>query len=124
MRFNKTYGTLLLLSVTVITACEHKDKKTKDGTPVFKGLYSFEPGAKLFQFCGRQGQYWTVDSSAQLELKYAQLVSFEQSGTPVYVEVRGYKTKSATNGDAAAYDSTLVVKKVIKIAKDIPAGCK
>ncbi|GAA4095317.1 hypothetical protein [Mucilaginibacter panaciglaebae] len=125
MRLNKTSGILLLLAMTVVTACNHKDKKTEArAREVFKGLYSFAPGAKLFQFCGGQSQYWAADSSAQLELKYSQLINFEQSGTQVYAEVEGYKTKSATNGEAAAYDSTLIVKKVIKITKDIPEGCK
>jgi hypothetical protein len=125
MRLNKTSGVLLLLAMTGLTACRYKDRKAEASAAIiFKGLYSFAPGAKLFQFCGKQNQFWAVDSSAQLELKYTQLISFEQSGTQVYAEVEGYKTKSAANGDAAAYDSTFVIKKVIKITKDIPAGCK
>lgn len=125
MRLNKTFGFLLLLCITAVAACKHKDKKITANMPViFKGLYSFAPGAKLFQFCGNQKQFWAVDSSAQLEVKYAQLISFELSGTQVYTEIEGYKTKSAANGDAAAYDSTFVIKKLIKITKDIPATCR
>lgn len=138
MRLTKIYGGLFLLAITVVVACHGKTENSEDNVTdtaaqtvakpnepvILKGIYSFAPGAKLFQFCGRPSQFWAVDSSAELELKYSQIYGFEQSGSPVYAEVEGYKTKSASNGDAAAYDSTLVVKKVIKITKDIPADCK
>lgn len=138
MRLTKIYGVLFLLATTVTVACHGNAGNGDDSAAdtaartvvkpnepvILKGIYSFAPGAKLFQFCGRQSQFWAVDSSAQLELKYSQIYGFEQSGSPVYAEVEGYKTKSASNGDAAAYDSTIVVKKVLKITKDIPADCK
>lgn len=138
MRLQKTYSLLLLLAMMTLFACHHNadnaettavDSVAKnEGKPnapiVFKGTYSFAPGAKLFQYCNSKTQLWAVDSSAELELKYSQIYGFEQSGTPVYAEVEGYKTKSAKSGDAAAYDSTIVVKKVLKITKDIPADCK
>ena len=133
----KNISIALLLAMSVFTACHQKAENGEasagttaqtQGTPnapiVFKGTYSFAPGAKIFQYCNKQKQFWTVDSSAQLELKYSQLITFEQSGTPVYTEVEGYKIKSVASGDAAAYDSTIIVKKVLKLTKDIPADCK
>lgn len=123
--------------MTVFAACQPDAKQGADATEtatkasgnpnapvIFKGTYSFAPGAKIFQFCNQAKQFWAVDSSAQLELRYSQLITFEQSGTPVYTEIEGYKIKSATTGDAAAYDSTIVVKKVLKLTKDLPADCK
>jgi len=65
-----------------------------------------------------------ADSSAQLELKYSQLISFEKQGEPVYIEVEGIQIPSAKDGAQGAYERTLIVKKVKKITKEIPAGCK
>jgi len=138
MQLKKIHGILLLLAMTAVAACRQKADNNETGTAdstaqvvgksnttvVFKGTYSFAPGAKVLQLCGSKSQLWAVDSSAQLELKYSQIYSFEQSGTPVYAEVEGYKTKSENTGEAAAYDSTVVVKKVLKMTKDIPADCK
>lgn len=138
MRLSKIYSVSLLLAMTaLVAACGHKAQNGENATQtqpgaqgkpnapiVFKGIYSYAPGAKLFQFCGQKSQFWAIDSSAQLELNYTHIYNFEQSGLPVYAEVEGYKTKSESNGDAAAYDSTIVVKKVLKLTKDIPAGCK
>jgi hypothetical protein len=39
----------------------------------------------------------------------------------VYIEAEGKKIKSAAG---VAFDSTLVVTKLINITKDIPANCK
>jgi hypothetical protein len=51
-------------------ACKHKaDKKETQASHVIKGLYSFEPGAKTFQPCGSQTEFWVADSCAQLELE-------------------------------------------------------
>ncbi|NNU34245.1 hypothetical protein HK413_08975 [Mucilaginibacter sp. S1162] len=103
-------------------SCKHKaDQKEKHTPNIFKGLYSFEPGAKTFRPCGTQTDFWVADSCAQLELKYAQLISFEKYGDRVYIEAEGNKIKSAAG---VAFDSTVVVTKLIKITKDIPAGCK
>ncbi|MDB5156175.1 MAG: hypothetical protein JWR50_882 [Mucilaginibacter sp.] len=136
MRFTKVYIFFALLVMIVMVACNHKsDKKTgqeqgqavakPDTTPVtLKGLYSFAPGAKTFQACGKQTEFWVADSSAQLELQYAQVITFEQHGDPVYVEVEGRKIKSAKGGEGAAYDSTLIVKKLLKLTKEIPVDCK
>jgi len=136
MRLIKGQLFFALLGMIAIAACNHgPDKKAEqeqgqtvakpDTTPItLKGLYSFAPGAKTFQACGKQTELWVTDSSAQLELQYSQAVSFEQQGDQVYVEVEGRKVKSAKGGAGAAYDSTLIVKKLIKLTKDIPANCK
>lgn len=136
MRFTKVHIFFALLVMIVMIACNHgPDKKAEqdqgqktakpDTTPVtFKGLYSFAPGAKTFQVCGNKTEFWVADSSAQLELQYAQVITFEQHGEPVYVEVEGRKIKSAKSGEGAAYDSTLIVKKLLKLTKEIPADCK
>ncbi|MES2809094.1 MAG: hypothetical protein V4619_10740 [Bacteroidota bacterium] len=115
-----------MIFIAVATSCKSKpDKKGDEQTPVtIKGIYTFEPGAKLFTPCGKSTQHWVVDSSAQLELQYSQQVSFEQKGLPVYVEVDGYFSNAITDTDGASYDRTLIVKKLIKITKDIPADCK
>jgi hypothetical protein len=60
-----------------------------------------------------------ADNSGQLELKYTQL-KFEKAYEPVYIEVEGVKVRSGKDGLGAEYDSTLVVKKLIKITKEIP----
>jgi copper homeostasis protein (lipoprotein) len=120
----KTHIFLALLISVSLFSCKSKPDKNYTVSPlVIKGIYSCAPGAKTFQACSKQTEFWVADSSAQLELKYSQLVSFEKPGEPVYIEVEGEKIKSATVGNAA-YDSTLVVKKLIKITKDIPADCK
>ncbi|WP_214073864.1 hypothetical protein [Mucilaginibacter sp. dw_454] len=127
MRTGRLYFMLMFTVMIIVTACKHKtnsDKGSAQVRPVFKGIYSCEPGAKLFQVCNQQGQFWVADSSKQLELQYSQIVNFEQAGQPVYIEVEGNMSKSVKNGDGGAYDSTLTVKKVIKITKDIPADCK
>ena len=134
MRVKNLFVVLLLLAMATFAACQSDvksgevdsaaQKLGKLNMQVFKGTYSFAPGAKIFQFCNNQKQFWAIDSSAQLELQYSQLITFEQSGTPVYTELEGYRTKSTANGEAAAYDSTIVVKKVLKLTKDVPADCK
>jgi hypothetical protein len=47
-------------------------------------------------------------------------MNFEKPYEPVYVEVEGLKLKSGKEGMGSEYDSTLVVKKVVKITKEIP----
>ncbi|MGF7081181.1 hypothetical protein [Mucilaginibacter sp. UYCu711] len=122
MRLVVRYVFVGLLIVTGMLACKHKADKKETRTPnVFKGLYSFEPGAKTFRPCGTQTDFWVADSCAQLELKYTQLISFEKNGEQVYIEAEGKKIKS---GAGVAFDSTLVVTKLINITKDIPANCR
>ena len=130
-KFHYLLGALLIIGMV---ACNH-DTKQQDTTTkpastpaattgvVYKGLYSFAPGSKTFQTCTKGHELWVADSSAQLELKYSQLVSFEKTGDPVYIEVEAQKIKSGKDGAAAACDSTLIVKKLIKITADIPKGC-
>jgi copper homeostasis protein (lipoprotein) len=86
---------------------------------VFKGVYSFGPEVKLFTDENSGHEFWVTDSSEQLELQYSQL-KFEKPYEPVYIEVEGIKKHSDKDGLGAEYDSTIVVKKLIKITKEIP----
>ena len=108
-----------LLLVLVITAysCNNPEKKIKP--VIYKGVYSFGPEIKSFKDCDNDKEFWVIDKSAQLELKYSQL-NFEKPYEPVYVEVEGDKVLSGKDGMGSEYDSTLVVKKLIKITKEIP----
>ncbi|PWK75921.1 NlpE-like protein [Mucilaginibacter oryzae] len=109
---------VLLLVAVAATACNHhNDKEGRE--VVYKGLYSAGPEIKSFKDCDSGQEFWAVDSSAKLELQYSQL-NFEKPYEPVYVEVEGIKSKSGKIGMGAEYDSTIVVKKVIKITKEIP----
>jgi copper homeostasis protein (lipoprotein) len=124
MRLSRLKYLLSILMVTAMVCCKNKPAKKTGHLVIFKGLYSFGPGEKTFRACGSGHEFWMADSSAQLELKYSQLISFEKQGEPVYVEVEGKKVPSARDGAQGAYDSTIIVNKVTKIVKDIPAGCK
>jgi copper homeostasis protein (lipoprotein) len=110
------YGAMML--VVFCCACNRTEKKA-DSAQVFKGLYSFGPEAKSFKNCDDTQEYWVTDRSSQLELKYSQM-NFEKPYEPVYVEVEGIKIASPNEGLGSEYDSTLVVKKVLKITKEIP----
>lgn len=110
--------TLLFIFSAAVSSCNRKPKDA--GKPlVYKGLYSFGPEIKSFKDCDTGQEFWTVDSSATLELQYSQM-NFEKPYEPVYVEVEGIKSKSGKEGMGSEYDSTLVVKKVVKITKEIP----
>ena len=99
-------------------SCNGNSKKTPK-TIVYKGVYSFGPEDKSFKDCDSGQEFWVTDNSKQLELKYSQL-DFEKPYEPVYVEVEGVKIRSNKDGMGSEYDSTLVVKKLIKITKEIP----
>lgn len=90
-----------------------------NSTIIYKGVYSFGPEVKSFKDCDNGQEFWVTDSSKQLELKYSQL-NFEKPYVPVYVEIEGIKIHSGKEGLGAEFDSTLVVKKLIKITKEIP----
>jgi copper homeostasis protein (lipoprotein) len=110
------YGLVMLAAAC--SSCSQTSKKA--GTQhVYKGLYSYGPEVKSFKDCDDTHEYWVTDSSAQLELKYSQM-NFEKPYEPVYVEVEGSKIASGSEGIGSEYDSTLVVKKVLKITKEIP----
>lgn len=115
---------LIFLLIIFLGAC-NDDKKDKTKKPdVIKGLYSFGPEAALFIDCNTGKEYWAADSSAKLELQYSQLAS-DKPYESVYIEVEGDLKPSGKEGPASAYDSTLTVKKLISIKKDIPEGaCK
>lgn len=113
----------LLMSVLVIGIYACKSKPTAQSTVeplTYKGLYSFSAEVKSFKECNGH-EFWAADSSAQLELQYSKLN--EKPDEAVYVEVQGKKVKTVKDGIGSDFDSTLVVTKLIKITKDIPAGC-
>jgi copper homeostasis protein (lipoprotein) len=114
---------LILLFVVAAYSCGG-NSGNKDHPVVFRGVYSFGPEVKSFKDCDNGREFWVTDSSAQLELKYSQL-NFEKPYEPVYVEVEGMKIRSDKEGLGSEYDSTLVVKKLVKITKEIPQDmCK
>lgn len=90
-----------------------------DKSAVFKGVYSFGPDAKSFKDCDNGREYWVTDQSNKLELQYSQM-NVEKPYVPVYVEIEGDKVKSGKEGMGSEYDSTIIVKKLIKITKEIP----
>jgi copper homeostasis protein (lipoprotein) len=109
-----------LICIVVIGVCSCNNNQGKnDQLVIYKGVYSFGPEVKSFKDCDSGREFWVTDSSKQLELKYSQL-NFEKPYEPVYVEVEGTKIHSDKEGLGAEYDSTLVVKKLIKITKEIP----
>ena len=113
---------LMLLVVVGLCSCHSNSGKSTQYV-VFKGVYSFGPEVKSFKDCDNGQEFWVTDESEQLELKYTQL-KFEKPYEPVYVEVEGVKIHSGKDGLGSDYDSTLVVKRLIKITKEIPQdGC-
>jgi copper homeostasis protein (lipoprotein) len=114
-----------LICIVIIAACScNNNSGDKTWPVVYKGVYSFGPEVKSFKDCDNGREFWVTDSSAQLELKYSQL-NFEKPYEPVYVEVEGVKIRSDKEGLGSEYDSTLIVKKLVKITKEIPADmCK
>ncbi len=121
---------LILVIITSVVACKsksNKEKQQEDGKKaelpgVFKGLYSLGPDIKSFKDCATGKAYWVADSTAQLELKYWQLVTSENKDQPVYIEAEGEIVPSNKDDADDAYANTLVVHKLITITKDIPAG--
>lgn len=126
MHISKLGGLLGVLLVVVAVSCKNKEQKNAQAA-VLKGLYSLGPEMKLFKDCATGHEYWVTDSTKQLELQYWQMVPTEKPDQPVYIEVEGQFMPSDDNDDGGhddegGYDSTLVVKKLITITKQIPAG--
>jgi copper homeostasis protein (lipoprotein) len=115
---NKTF-IKLIVAVIMLVACSCNVKTGGKKPVVYKGVYSFGPEVKSFKDCDNGREFWVTDSSKQLELKYSQL-SFEKPYEPVYVEVEATKIRSGKDGMGSEFDSTLVVKKLVKITKQIP----
>ena len=109
----------ILAGLVIIAVCSCNSGADKTHHVVLKGLYSFGPGVNSFKDCDSGDEFWVADSTKQLELKYSQL-KFEKPYEPVYVEVEGAKMHSSKEGLSLEYDSTVVVKKLIKITKEIP----
>lgn len=117
IRYIKYFAFLFIFFIGV-SSCNRKPAKAAKPV-IYKGLYSFGPEIKSFKDCDSGHEFWVTDSSAMLELQYSQM-NFEKPYEPVYVEVEGFKSKSGKEGMGSEYDSTLVVKKVVKITKEIP----
>ena len=109
---------LILIFFAGLFSC--KNNAGKNSSFTYKGVYSFGPEVKSFKDCDNGREFWVTDSSKQLELKYSQL-NFEKPYEPVYVEIEGKKIHSDKEGISAEFDSTLVVMKLIRITKVIPA---
>lgn len=87
---------------------------------MYKGLYVFGPEMKTLTDCRDGVEYWVTDSSSNLELAYSEL-NFEKPYEPVYVEVEGRMIES-NSVEAQDFDSTIVVKRVLSISKEVPPG--
>lgn len=108
-----------LVCIVIGGLCSCNGNSRKSSHIVYKGVYSFGPEVKSFKDCDNGREFWVTDNSGQLELRYSQL-NFEKPYEPVYIEVDGIKVRSGKDGLGSEYDSTLVVKKLIKITKEIP----
>jgi copper homeostasis protein (lipoprotein) len=114
----KAINYLSLIVISFLFSCNDSSVK-KSPYVIYKGVYSFGPEVKSFKDCDSGEEFWVTDNSRQLELKYSQL-NFEKPYEPVYVEVEAIKVRSGKDGLGSEYDSTLVVKRLIKISKEIP----
>lgn len=94
-----------------------------EDAPVLRGLYSFGPEVSTFTDCKTGQEFWVTDSIEKLENAYSQQ-GFEKPYEQVYIEVRGRKKISLPNGPEGNYDSTLIVKELKKITKNIPENCQ
>lgn len=121
MRLQSIVFLMAVLAVSLY-ACKNKPAKKNAEIIVYKGLYSYGPEVKSFQECNTPHEYWVTDKSEKLELQYSQF-NFAKPDVPVYIEAEGEKTLTSKNGMGSGYDSTLVIKKLIKITKDIPKDC-
>jgi copper homeostasis protein (lipoprotein) len=121
MQFRFLWLILFLTAVTACCSCNPGGNKSAQ-PKVYKGLYSFGPEVKSFKDCETGHEYWVTDKSNKLELEYANM-NFEKPYEPVYVEVQGEKAPSGKEGIGSEYDSTLVVRRLIKITKEIPQEC-
>ena len=117
MRFRFTGYFLILMAIGAYSC--RSNSGNGSGATIYKGVYTFGQEQKTFTQCNTTHEVWVADSSKQLELKYSQL-NFEKPDVPVYIEVEGEKVRSGKDGLGSEYDSTLVVRKVIKITKEIP----
>ena len=117
MRLGLATFLFFVLMAGGLSACNNSSDS--DHFIKYRGVYSFDSQVRSFKDCDNGREFWVADSSKQLEAKYAQL-NFEKPYEPVYVEVEGLKVKSGREGQGAEYDSTLVVKNIVRITKAIP----
>lgn len=118
----KNYYKILALSISAILlySCSSDKDSKADNLKIYKGLYVFGPELKTLTDCRDGIEYWVTDSSSTLELAYSEL-NFEKPYEPVYVEVEGNMIE--TNAlESQDFDSTIIVRKVLTISKEVPAG--
>lgn len=116
------YLKILALSISAILlySCSSDKDSKADNLKIYKGLYVFGPELKTLTDCRDGIEYWVTDSSSTLELSYSEL-NFEKPYEPVYVEVEGNMIE--TNAlESQDFDSTIIVRKVLTISKEVPAG--
>lgn len=124
MRSVSNFWPLMFLIVISLASCGDENKESVKKPVFIKGLYTFGPKAALFVDCKTGKEYWTADSSAKLELQYSQM-NADKPYAAVYIEVEGEIKPSVKEGSASAFDSTLTVRKLIAIKKDVQnAPCK
>ncbi|GAB2701244.1 hypothetical protein GCM10027037_27980 [Mucilaginibacter koreensis] len=121
MQFRFFRAIVVFIAVSICCSCNLDGNKAAQ-PKVYKGLYSFGPEVKSFKDCETGHEYWVTDKSNKLELEYANM-NFEKPYEPVYVEVQGDKEASGKEGIGSEYDSTLVVRRLVKITKEIPQEC-
>lgn len=115
------FKTLALSIIALLLySCSMDNNSKADNMKTYKGLYVFGPELKTLTDCRDGIEYWVTDSSSTLELSYSEL-NFEKPYEPVYVEVEGNMIE--TNAlESQDFDSTIIVRKVLSISKEVPAG--
>ncbi len=117
---NNKLSVIFVCGLLMMFSCSGNVDSSKDQLKVYKGLYIFGPELKTLTECREGIEYWVTDSSNTLELSYSQM-NFEKPYEPVYVELEGNMIETNSE-ETLDFDSTIVVRKVIKISKEIPAG--
>lgn len=117
---NRLYILLAFFGLALL-ACNTGNNQQAKKEVLIKGLYTYGPELKSITRCVDGREFWVLDSAENLELQYSQF-DFEKPYEPVYVELEGHLIKSDSVLISADFDSTFVVKKVLKISKEIPDG--
>ncbi|MCJ8210882.1 hypothetical protein MUY27_14285 [Mucilaginibacter sp. RS28] len=117
MQFKLNKYIVAIALLLLLASCVNNANKQQEGT--FKGLYSYGPDSRSLKDCDNNREYWVKDESGKLELEYSQM-NVEKPYVPVYIEVEGTKVKSGKDGQGSEFDSTIIVKKLIRITREIP----
>lgn len=118
----KNYPRILMLSIAALLlySCSSDKSSKADNLKIYKGIYVFGPELKTLTDCRDGIEYWVTDSSSTLELSYSEF-NFEKPYEPVYVELEGNMIE--TNAlESQDFDSTIIVRKVLTISKEVPVG--